>query len=269
MASVSTGVLGQGCSYLAVGDGPPLVQVLSLTPTHEALAGMERRMALSNASPFSNHYRVYVVKLKKGLQPGESMSDIARHVASAIEEDIGEPVLLTGTSTGGSVALQLSVDHPDLVRALVMVASAYRLGPGGRQIQQELARRTRAGDAASGFAQMTSALLPSPLGGMVYPVARMMWRTMVPTDPADMLVTLDAEDVFDVGDQLERVTAPTLVIGGDRDVLYSRELFEQTAAGVRDGRAHIYPGWGHFRTSSSSTTANLALGFLFAATDAR
>ena len=99
MASVSTGVLGQGCSYLAVGDGPPLVQVLSLTPTHEALAGMERRMALSNASPFSNHYRVYVVKLKKGLQPGESMSDIARHVATAIEDDIGEPVLLTGTST--------------------------------------------------------------------------------------------------------------------------------------------------------------------------
>lgn len=97
----------------------------------------------------------------------------------------------------------------------------------------------------------------------------MMWRTMVPTDPADMLVTLDAEDVFDVGDRLDRVSAPTLVVGGDRDVLYSRELFEQTAAGVRDGRAHIYPGWGHFRTSSSSTTANLALGFFLAATNAR
>lgn len=62
------------------------------------------------------------------------------------------------------MALQLSVDHPDLVRTLAMVASAYRLGPRGRQIQQELARLTRAGDAASGFAQMTSALLPSPLG---------------------------------------------------------------------------------------------------------
>lgn len=78
-------------------------------------------------------------------------------------------------------------------------------------------------------------------------------------------MTLDAEDAFDVGDQLHRITAPTLVIGGGKDVFYSRELFEQTAAGVQDGRAHIYPHWGHMRTSMSSTTANLTLGFLLGA----
>lgn len=123
MAQVSSGVLGDGCSYLALGDGPPLVLVMSLTPTHEALTGMERRMASSNATRFSSDYRVYVIKLKQGLQPGESMSDIAGHLATAITGHIGEPVLLSGTSTGGSVALQLAVDHPDLVRALVMVES--------------------------------------------------------------------------------------------------------------------------------------------------
>ena len=79
-----------------------------------------------------------------------------------------------------------------------------------------------------------------------------------------MLVTIDAEDAFDVGDSLHRVTAPTLVVGGARDPFYSRELFEQTAAGVADGRAHIYPDWGHMRTASSSKTANLTLGFLLA-----
>lgn len=55
------------------------------------------------------------------------------------------------------------------------------------------------------------------------------------------------------------------MIGGDTDAGYSRELFEQTAAGVKDGRAHIYPGWGHMRTCMSSTTANLMLGFRLAA----
>ncbi|NTW42697.1 MAG: hypothetical protein HGA44_22995 [Cellulomonadaceae bacterium] len=84
-------------------------------------------------------------------------------------------------------------------------------------------------------------------------------------DPTDLLVTIDAEDAFDVGDQLHRITAPTLVIGGGKDVFYSRELFEQTAARISDGREHVIPGWGHMRTSMSSTTAHLTLGFLLAA----
>ena len=57
--------------------------------------------------------------------------------------------------------LQLSVDCPDLVRALVAVASANRRGPEGRRVQQELARLTRAGDPVGGFAQLVFALMPT------------------------------------------------------------------------------------------------------------
>jgi pimeloyl-ACP methyl ester carboxylesterase len=264
MSKVTAGVLGEGIPYLAVGEGPPLVMVQGLTPTHDVPTGMDRRMTLSMGTPLSGDFRVFLVNRKKGLRPGESMSDIAGYLAAAIENDLGEPVFLTGTSTGGSVALQLSVDRPDLVRALVVVASAYRLGPGGRRIQQELARLIRAGDPERGFAQMVSAMMPTDLRGPLRPLARIMGRSMAPKDAGDLLVTLDAEDAFDVGDQLPRITAPTLVIGGAKDAFYPRELFEQTAAGVRDGRAHIYPTWGHMRTCSSSTTANLSLGFLLA-----
>jgi pimeloyl-ACP methyl ester carboxylesterase len=269
MTPESTGLLSGGIPYLAVGEGPPLVMVQGLTPTHDVPKGMERRMALSMIRPWTGHFRVNVVNRKQGLAPGESMSDIAGHLATAIEHEFGGPVILTGTSTGGSVALQLAVDRPDLVRALVVVCSACRLGPHGRQIQQDLARLTRAGDPVGGWAGLMTAMMPAPLQGPLRPLARVMARSMAPEDPTDMLVTLDAEDVFDVCDQLDRITAPTLVIGGAKDVFYTRELFEQTAAGVKDGRLHIYPDWGHGRTASSSTTANLALGFLLAATGAR
>ena len=79
-----------------------------------------------------------------------------------------------------------------------------------------------------------------------------------------MLVTLEAEDSFDVESSLPRVSAPTLVIGGGGDIFYSEELFRGTAAGVQDGRAHIFPDWGHARASSSAATSHLALGFLLA-----
>lgn len=79
-----------------------------------------------------------------------------------------------------------------------------------------------------------------------------------------MLVTLEAESVFDVTDQLHRITAPTLVIGGGKDTFNPAELIEETAAGVKDGRAHIYPNRGHNRTCMSSTTTNIMLGFMLA-----
>lgn len=265
MTRVTTGLLSESTPYLAVGDGPPLVMVQGLTATHEVPTGWMRRMELSSATPLSGHFRVYAVNRKQGLREGESMSDIAGHLAAAIENDVGEPVLLTGTSTGGSVALQLAVDRPELVRALVVVASAYRLGPRGRELQRELARLIRAGDAPRGWAQYLTAILPAPLRAPAWPAARLISRSMSSKDLTDLLVTIDAEDAFDVGDQLHRITAPTLVIGGGKDVFFPRELIEQTAAGIPDGRVHLIPGWGHMRTSSSSTTAHVTLGFLLAA----
>jgi pimeloyl-ACP methyl ester carboxylesterase len=212
----------------------------------------------------AEHFTVYAVNRKRGLRPGESMSDIAGHLARAIEHELGEPVYLSGTSTGGSVVLQLSIDRPELVRRLVVVASAYRLGPAGRALQAETARLIREGNTLDGLTYLASDFFPEPLRGPLRPVARLFARSMMPDDPTDMLVTLDAEDVFDVEAELGRITAPTLVVGGTQDRFYSRELFEGTAAGVPDGRVHLFEGWGHVRTASSSATANLMLGFLLA-----
>lgn len=265
MTQSSSGFLGDGVPYLAIGEGPPLVKVEGLTPTNDVPTGWMRRMYLSTLAPLSGDFRVYWVNRKKGLQPGESMSDIAGHLATAIEQEFGEPVFLTGESTGGSVVLQLAVDRPELVRSLVVVAGACRLGEEGRSLQAELARAVRAGDFAGGMAELaTTLMLPSALRRPARPLARAAWGLMAPKDPTDMLVTMDAEDVFDVTDQLHRITAPTLVIGGGKDIGYSRELFEQTAAGVKDGRAHIYPDWGHNRTCMSATTTNMMLGFMLA-----
>lgn len=213
----SVGFLHNDIPALRLGEGPPLVMVAGLTPEHEVPQGWERRMTLAAVAPLAHHFTVYAVNRKRGLRPGESMSDIAGHLVHAIEHDVGEPVFLQGMSTGGSVVLQLAVDRPELVRRLVVVASASRLGPGGKALQADMARRVRAGDTAGAFAGMVTAMLPRPLRRPMRPLAALVGRAMAPADPGDLLVTLEAEDAFDVGDDLGRITAPTLVIGGTKD----------------------------------------------------
>jgi pimeloyl-ACP methyl ester carboxylesterase len=192
------------------------------------------------------------------------MADIAGHLAAAIEDEVGEQVFLTGTSTGGSVALQLAIDRPDLVRRLVMVASAHRLGPRGREMQAEMARLMREGRTQDAWTSLLSAMLPAPVRGPGKPLSWLAGRTMAAEDSTDTLITIEAEDAFDAEADLPRVTAPTLVIGGAKDPFYSEEIFRTTAAGVPDGRVHIFPTWGHLRTSSSTATAHLTLGFMLA-----
>jgi pimeloyl-ACP methyl ester carboxylesterase len=260
----SVGFLHDDAPYLKVGQGPPLVMVPGLTPEHDVPRGWQRRIALGSAMPLARDFTVYVINRKRGLHPGESMSDIAGHLASAIEYDLGQPVFLQGTSTGGSVALQLAVDRPDLVRRLVVVAAAYRLGPRGRELQAEMARLIRAGEPRQAWASAMTAMLPGPLRVPARSLSRLAVGPLIPADPTDVLVTLEAEDAFDVEADLPRVTAPVLVIGGGNDRFYTQELFRGTAAGVQNGRAHIFPGWGHLRASASSATAHLTLGFMLA-----
>jgi pimeloyl-ACP methyl ester carboxylesterase len=171
----SVGFLHDDDPYLKIGTGPPLVSVLGLSGEHDVPKGFDRRFALAHARPLARHFTVYVVNGKRGLQPGASMSDIAAHLANAIERDVGQPVFLDGSSTGGSVALQLAVDRPDLVRRLGVISAAHRLGPRARELQAEMARLIRAGEPRDAWAGVMTAMLPGRLRG---PARRwLVWRS--------------------------------------------------------------------------------------------
>ena len=60
-----------------------------------------------------------------------------------------------------------------------------------------------------------------------------------------MLVVIDAEDGFDAAPALHHITAPTLIVAGDRDRNYTPELFRETADRSSGARLRLYPGMGH------------------------
>jgi len=140
MEAVTEGRFSSGLPSLQLGQGPPLILASGLTAEHANPTGVWRRSSLSWAAPFAKHFTIYLVNRKPGLLPGATMADIAADYAATIEHDLGQPVLLHGTSTGGSVALQLAMDHPELIHRIVVAAAACRLSSQGRQVQAELMR---------------------------------------------------------------------------------------------------------------------------------
>jgi pimeloyl-ACP methyl ester carboxylesterase len=261
MQAVTEGRLPAGLAYLRLGQGPPLVMAGGGAAEHANPTGLMRRVSLSTAARFAGHFTVYVTSRRPGLTPGCTIADIAADFAEAIEDGIGEPAALHGTSAGGAVALQLAIGYPHLVRRLVLAPAACRLSPAGRQLLAEVARLVGAGDSRRASALVARALAPWPLR---YPAGTLAWlaNPLAADDPADMLITNAAAIAFDAEPELHRVRAPTLVIGGSTDPYYSGDLFRRTADGIPGGRAVIFPGKGHLYAGSSPAAAGIALGFL-------
>ncbi|MFC0622778.1 alpha/beta fold hydrolase [Kribbella deserti] len=260
MPETTEGRFANGLEFLRLGKGPVLVMSPGLGPSNELPTGLSRHASLASAQPFAQHFTVYVLQRRVGMPKTWELRDIATDYASAIEE-LSEPVLLHGASTGGSVALQVAADNPQLVRRMVIASAACSLSDRGRYIQVEFARLVAEGDIRGAYAYLAGVLAP---GALRRPVGGMGWllgRAVSGVDHGDMLTTVSAEDRFDAEPYLSNVTAPTLVLGGAKDPLYTRNLFERTAAGVTDGRAVIYEGKGHLYPSGGKAST-LAAGFL-------
>jgi pimeloyl-ACP methyl ester carboxylesterase len=243
---VREGSLHGGLPYLAVGQGPPLVVFSGLTAEHANPTGLERRFQLQSLKPLARHCTVYAVNRKPGLPVGATIKDLAGHYAEAIARQFPGPVLVHGISTGGSIAQQFAIDHPQLVRRLVLAATACRLSPHGREVQRRYAELIRQGRPRRAYAALGPALAATAAGGRAF--AALMWlvgASQRVEDPSDMLVTVAAEDTFDACPQLHRITAPTLLVAGGRDQYYSPELFRQTAERIPNGRLRLYPDKGH------------------------
>ena len=171
------------------------------------------------------------------------MPDLAAAHARALQSRFAAPVDVMGVSTGGAIALQLAVDHPQTVRRLIVACAASSLGDSGRE---RLAHYGSLIAQRKSGASVLAPVLTAPLWR--WPTILAIWldewleRDL---DPSDMLATIHAECGFDVTERLADIKAPTLVIAGEKDRAFSPEQFRATAAGIPGAKLVLYPRRGH------------------------
>lgn len=247
MHGVREGEFAGGLPYLAFGEGRPLVYLGGFTATHTVPPpGPQRAITARVVRPFVDAgYRVYWTNRQRGMPAGSTMADVAAVHAKALADAFVGPVPVVGHSTGGSIALQLGLDHPAVVERLVLASTAYALGPVAKRAQRRMldeAGRGRSGlrYGADGFTRHRA--LQWLLYGLIWCVDQVH---RPPDDPSDMIAMLTAEDGFDVRTRLGEMRPPVLVICGARDYLWPQQMFVETARRIPRGRLVMYPKAGH------------------------
>ena len=249
--------------YAAVGSGRTVVVCAGLWPT----TGVDSELLVRGAiTPLhrTGGRRVVVLNRRRNLPTEVSMRDFALEYANAIRSDLGAPVDIVGTSTGGSIAQQLAADHPDVVRRLVLISTACRLGSLAREVQSQVAGFLRAGRYRSAVATIWADLAPTGFRTLARGVGWASARHVLgdAAAAADLAGTLEAEDGFDLAQCSKAIQASTLIVAGGRDRYYSRELFAETASLIPNSHLRLFRRRGHMTVSGDPRAQTMIAGFL-------
>jgi 3-oxoadipate enol-lactonase len=234
--------------YEVRGSGPPIVFV------HEAIA--DSRMWEPQWTSFAGRHRLLRLDLAGfGRTPIERLPVTHAQDVVGLLDDLGISAAgVVGASLGGRVALELAVARPDLVRALVLVDA----GLPGVDWSEVVRAYFSAEDEAVARDDLAAAT----------EINLRMWvdgprRAAEDVDPGVRAAVAEmqrcalelqapfwerlAEDLLvpDIGERLDEVKAPTLVLVGEEDVEDMHVLAERFAAEIPRARLATIPGAAH------------------------
>jgi len=164
------------------------------------------------------------------------IADMADDVAALLQRIDGAPAHVIGISMGGTLALQLALDHAELVRRLVLVNTFASLRPDRPSVWLYFALRMLLVNTVGLQAQAQTVarrIFPRPEQSFL---RETLIAQICQADPRGYRVTMRALALFDVTRRLGEIRAPTLIVSGADDTtvpLKSQRLLVERISGAR------------------------------------
>lgn len=234
-----------GMEYIRFGNGPKnLVMLPGLGDSLRSMKGTALPLAIMYRA-FAKEYTVYIFSRKTSLSQGCSTRDMARDQAKAMELLGIDRADLFGVSMGGMIAQHLAADFPEKVNRLVLAVTAPACNPIMTDSIGEWVTLAKA-DNHTKFMESNLRRIYSPeycqRNRWLIPVIGKLTK---PRSYDRFFLQANACLTHNASQQLGKITAPTLVIGGEKDLTLGAEPSKQLAASIPQATLKLYPQWGH------------------------
>lgn len=211
---------------------------------------------------FAKKFTVYAFSRKEPLPEGYSTRDMARDQAEAMEI-LGIPKAhVFGVSMGGMIAQHLAIDYPDKVDKLILTVTAARANDILTESVAEWIALAEAGDAGAFMDSNLRRIYSESYYRKNKWMAPVVGRLTKPKAYDRFFVQAKACLGHDAFDQLCRIRAKTLVVGGERDLALGGEASREIAGKIGGAELRMYPQWGHGLYEEEPAFNGMVLEFL-------
>ena len=190
-------------------------------------------------------FTVYVFDRRTALPPSYTVHDMARDTAAALAALNLRRACVFGASQGGMIAMQLALDHPEMVQKLALGSTSARVEPPQFRTIARWIALAEAGDAAALYRAFGEALYPRDFFRRLLPLLEETAKTVTEADLRRFAALAGAAEGFDVLDALGQLACPVLVLGAEDDRVLGGEASRKIARAAAQAELHMYDGFGH------------------------
>lgn len=247
--NIKTGFFEDGLPYARMGTNPNvLINIEALAFKNAPPSGYMLNLFKKSAEPFLEEYTVYLVGRKPNMPEDYTFTDMSNDYAKMIRSEFKEPVFVMGVSTGGQIAQYIAADHPDVVRKLVIIATAYRISDKGVEIEKRAAKYFEQGRYGKCLAIIEEMIFSSRFKRRLANFFTRLfgkWFIGKIEYSSDFLTVVRGDIEMNFKDRLKDIKAPTLLLGGELDIAYPADIVRITAEGIPNAKLIFYEGYSH------------------------
>ena len=196
---------------------------------------------------FADDHTVYMFDRRKELPASYSIKEMAADTAEAMRELGLSGVDLFGTSQGGMIAMQIAIDHPELVHKLVLCSTSSAVDEEQFRAIGKWIELAKAGDSEGLYMAFGEAVYPPDVFEKSKKALSTAAKTVTDKDLERFIILADLKG-FNVTGDLRKIKCPVLVMGSMDDQVLGHEASFRIAENLGSKKGlvlHMYDGYGH------------------------
>jgi pimeloyl-ACP methyl ester carboxylesterase len=227
-----------------LGAGEPLLLICGTSQSHRLWAPLLPALGDKYHVITFNHRGIGNSERGEGPITMTSLADDA----AALLDQLGiDRAHVLGWSLGSTVAQELALHHPERVATLVLAATWGRTDAFQASVFTGLSHPWRTGHRDAALAALGIAYSPELLNSPEFLPLMQQLEPLFPTTPTQMATVAeqwDADLAHDALQRLEQITASTLVIAGEQDLLTPAGQGRVVADRIPSARFELFTGPG-------------------------